>query len=40
MTTQQDEPDTEQLPPFSEQMAQQLGGWRGLVESGVPASSL
>lgn len=28
--------DDEQLPPFSEQMAQQLGGWRGLVESGVP----
>jgi Protein of unknown function (DUF3159) len=28
--------DDEQLPPFSEQMAQQLGGWRGLVESGIP----
>lgn len=28
--------DEDQLPPFSEQMAQQLGGWRGLVESGVP----
>lgn len=26
----------EQLPPFAEQMAQQLGGWRGLVESGIP----
>lgn len=24
------------LPPFAEQMAQQLGGWRGLVESGFP----
>jgi hypothetical protein len=34
VTTQQDE--TEQLPPFSEQMSQQLGGWRGLVESGIP----
>jgi hypothetical protein len=39
VTTQQDENETEaeeQLPPFSEQMAQQLGGWRGLVESGIP----
>lgn len=36
MTTRQDDTDTEQLPPFSEQMAQQLGGWRGLVESGIP----
>ncbi|GIH11079.1 hypothetical protein Rhe02_91460 [Rhizocola hellebori] len=31
-------PDTEELPPFAEQMAQQLGGWRGLVESGVPVA--
>jgi hypothetical protein len=36
VTTRQDETETEQLPPFSEQMAQQLGGWRGLVESGIP----
>lgn len=36
MTADTDERDTEQLPPFSEQMAQQLGGWRGLVESGIP----
>lgn len=28
----------EQLPPFAEQMAQQLGGWRGLVESGIPVA--
>jgi len=28
--------EQDQLPPFSEQMAQQLGGWRGLVESGIP----
>lgn len=26
----------EQLPTFAEQMAEQLGGWRGLVESSVP----
>jgi hypothetical protein len=31
-----DDREEEILPPFSEQMAQQLGGWRGLVESGVP----
>ncbi len=30
--------DVEELPPFAEQMAQQLGGWRGLVESGVPVA--
>jgi hypothetical protein len=28
--------DAERLPTFSEQMADQLGGWRGLVESSVP----
>jgi hypothetical protein len=28
--------EEEPLPPFSEQMAEQLGGWRGLVESGIP----
>jgi hypothetical protein len=26
----------EQLPTLSEQMAEQLGGWRGLVESSIP----
>ncbi|NUR72101.1 MAG: DUF3159 domain-containing protein [Hamadaea sp.] len=31
-----DERDPEKLPPLSEQMAEQLGGWRGLVESGIP----
>jgi hypothetical protein len=36
MTADTDERDAEQLPPLSEQMAQQLGGWRGLVESGIP----
>ncbi|HEX6681881.1 MAG TPA: DUF3159 domain-containing protein [Candidatus Limnocylindrales bacterium] len=30
--------DTEQLPPFGEQMAQQLGGWKGLIESGIPVA--
>lgn len=33
--TQQHE-DDERLPSFTEQMADQLGGWRGLVESSVP----
>jgi hypothetical protein len=28
--------DDERLPSFAEQMADQLGGWRGLVESSVP----
>lgn len=28
--------DEERLPPFAEQMAEQLGGWRGLVESAIP----
>lgn len=31
--------DEEQLPPFAEQMAQQLGGWRGLIESGIPVGA-
>jgi len=35
MTTQPDD-DEERLPSFAEQMADQLGGWRGLVESSVP----
>jgi hypothetical protein len=35
MTTQPDD-DEERLPSFAEQMAEQLGGWRGLVESSVP----
>lgn len=30
--------EEEALPPFGEQMAQQLGGWRGLVESGIPVT--
>ncbi|MFC0531109.1 DUF3159 domain-containing protein [Phytohabitans kaempferiae] len=32
----QPEDDEERLPSFAEQMADQLGGWRGLVESSVP----
>ena len=32
----QDPDGQDRLPPFSEQMAQQLGGWRGMVESSVP----
>jgi hypothetical protein len=28
--------DDDRLPPFTEQMAEQLGGWRGMVESSVP----
>lgn len=28
--------DDEQLPSLAEQMADQLGGWRGLVESSIP----
>jgi hypothetical protein len=35
MTTQPED-DEERLPSFTEQMADQLGGWRGLVESSVP----
>lgn len=30
------EADPDRLPPLSEQVAEQLGGWRGLVESSVP----
>ncbi|SCG35179.1 DUF3159 domain-containing protein [Micromonospora inositola] len=29
-------PDDERLPSLAEQMADQLGGWRGLVESSIP----
>jgi Protein of unknown function (DUF3159) len=29
-------PVEERLPSFSEQIAEQLGGWRGLIESSVP----
>jgi hypothetical protein len=29
-------PGPERVPSFSEQIAEQLGGWRGLVESSVP----
>jgi len=28
--------DGEQLPPFTEQLAEQIGGWRGVTESAVP----
>ncbi len=28
--------DDDRMPPFAEQMAEQLGGWRGMVESSVP----
>lgn len=28
--------ETDELPPFAEQMAQQLGGWRGMTEAAVP----
>lgn len=28
--------DDDAVPSFAEQMAEQIGGWRGLVESGVP----
>src|SRR4051794_25401271 len=38
-TSQAAEPETDEeepLPPFSVQMAQQLGGVRGLVESSIP----
>lgn len=31
-----DQQDEERLPSFAEQMADQLGGWRGLIESSVP----
>ena len=30
------DPDPDRLPPFGEQMAEQLGGWRGMVESSIP----
>jgi len=35
MTTQ-DATDEEELPTFSEQLASQLGGVRGVIESGIP----
>ncbi len=28
----------EELPPFAEQMAQQLGGMKGIIESGIPVT--
>lgn len=34
--TEAAEADPDQMPPLSEQVAEQLGGWRGLVESSVP----
>lgn len=39
MTTQNETPAAgtdEPVPTFSEQVAEQLGGWRGLVESSIP----
>jgi len=30
------QPDEDRLPSISEQMAEQLGGWRGLAESSIP----
>jgi Protein of unknown function (DUF3159) len=30
--------DPERLPTFAEQMSEQLGGWRGLVESSIPVA--
>ena len=32
------DPADEELPSFSEQLADQLGGWRGLVESSIPVT--
>jgi len=32
----QDGDGDDKLPPFAEQMADQLGGWRGMVESSIP----
>jgi len=31
-------PGSERMPSFSEQVAEQLGGWRGLVESSIPVA--
>jgi hypothetical protein len=31
-----DQGDEDRLPSFSEQVAEQLGGWRGLIESSIP----
>lgn len=28
--------DTDRLPPFAEQVAEQVGGWRGILESSIP----
>ncbi len=30
------QPEEQRVPSFSEQIAEQLGGWRGLVESSIP----
>jgi Protein of unknown function (DUF3159) len=32
------EPAADRLPSMSEQMAEQLGGWRGLLESSIPVA--
>src|SRR5688572_12831708 len=34
----EDDPDDERLPSFSEQVADQLGGIRGLIESSIPVT--
>jgi len=31
-----DESDADELPPFTEQLSEQLGGVRGIIESGIP----
>jgi hypothetical protein len=38
VTGQDIDPDEEPLPSFSEQLAEQLGGWRGLIESSIPVT--
>jgi hypothetical protein len=36
MSAGTDQADDDRLPTFSEQVAQQLGGWRGILESSIP----
>jgi hypothetical protein len=38
VTGQEVDTDEEPLPSFSEQLADQLGGWRGLIESSIPVT--
>jgi Protein of unknown function (DUF3159) len=33
-----EEPAEEPMPSFSEQLSEQLGGWRGLIESSIPVT--